>query len=91
MTPNRIEKKEKTALATDMLIAQLEADLDDTGTLEEFMTSLDLREYAKVLDSERLTLADLRASSAADLKSIGIPAGARKKIIAALHPELLLN
>eukprot|EP00054_Salpingoeca_dolichothecata_P005214 m.33651 g.33651 ORF g.33651 m.33651 type:complete len:585 (+) comp15281_c1_seq2:24-1778(+) len=73
-------------LATEMMLAQLEADRDEIESLELFLQSLDLRDFLRVFEQAQYDLEKLRRCSAQDLMSLGLPTGVRKKIMAALRP-----
>lgn len=74
-------------VAAEMVLAEFEADSEGGGGLIAFLESLDLKEFARLVTKEVSTLEDLQKLSAADLQRMGLPTGARKKIMATLHPK----
>lgn len=73
-------------VAEEMVLAQFEADGDETDALIAFLKSIDLKEFSRLLTKNKMTLQKLQKASSEELTKLGLPAGARKKVYAALHP-----
>jgi hypothetical protein len=74
-------------VAAEMVLAEFEADSEGGDGLIAFLGSLDLKEFARLVTKEVSTLEDLQKLTSTDLQRMGLPTGARKKILAALHPK----
>eukprot|EP00038_Savillea_parva_P016218 m.16316 g.16316 ORF g.16316 m.16316 type:complete len:356 (-) comp3372_c0_seq1:129-1196(-) len=74
-------------VAAEMVLAEFEADESSGGGLIAFLDSLDLKEFARLVTKDVSSLEELQKKSMADLQRMGLPTGARKKIVAALHPK----
>ncbi len=84
--PERGRKTAEGGPDIDMLIAQVGADQSEDSTMATFLDLLDLKDFARVFAKEKITLDQLRKFSAQQLQDLGIPSGARKKLLSALHP-----
>jgi len=74
-------------IKAEMVLAEFESDGDGTEGMIAFLGSIDLKEFARLLTKSQMTLEKLQQSSVQDLKRLGLPAGAQKKIYSALHPQ----
>mmetsp|Transcript_20163 Transcript_20163/g.52321 ORF Transcript_20163/g.52321 Transcript_20163/m.52321 type:complete len:325 (-) Transcript_20163:134-1108(-) len=74
-------------VAAEMVLAEFEADEDGGGGLLAFLESLDLKDFARLVTKEVSTLEELQQLGASELQRMGLPTGARKKILAILHPK----
>lgn len=77
--------KAKTKKDVDMVLAQIGADTDDITAVNTLLQSLDLKEFSRLLASNGMTIDKLRKCEVSDLKSMGLPQGASKKIVAAFN------